>query len=314
MARQGRTFSAVLLLLLVAVWPLVGVGNAQTNNESAAGKIGKYGVAPSIKTTVGKITSVSPSSVPREQNSGIRPLYTEQCHRQLLTMEYDDSVGKPFIKFTGVHEWCFDGQKVTKNSMPVQPWISPKYKYQPGQDGYRYVPSALKSTDRYFTYNGHWHGAQRNTRLGRFEYHTHGISKPTQVLMPFVSRVGHYDGTCTGPLPSDRSPRVVSVKPTNASRNVPATANVEATFFSDMDPATINGSNFYLFKEGSGAQVGATVRYDAATKTAILNPRRNLSPGATYRARIYGGPYGVLTPTGDPIMQQNAGPSFTVAR
>ena len=306
MARRGRTFSAVLLLLLVALWPLAGVGNAQTGGAS---------VTPtSIKTTVGKITSVSSSSVPGEQNTSVSPLYAEQCHRQLQIMEYDDSTGKPFIKFTGVHEWCFDGQKVTRDTMPVQTWISPKYEYKPGQDGYRYVASALKSNDYYFTYKGHWHGAQRNTRLGRFEYREHGFSKPTQVLLPFVSRVGHYDGTCTGPLPSDRSPKVASVKLANASKNVSPSANVEAKFFSDMKPATISGYNFYLLKRSSGAQVGATVRYDATTKTAILNPRKNLSPGATYEAHVYGGPYGVLTTTGDPIMQQNAGWTFTVAR
>lgn len=155
MARRGRTSSAVLLLLLVAIWPLAGVGNAQTGGTSvtvAPSNVGKYGVTPtSVKTTVGKITSVSPSSVPGGQNSGIRPLYAEQCHRQLQIMEYDDSTGKPYIKFTGVHEWCFDGQKVTRDAMPVQTWISPKYRYQAGQDGYRYVPSALNSRDYYFT-------------------------------------------------------------------------------------------------------------------------------------------------------------------
>lgn len=90
--------------------------------------------------------------------------------------------------------------------------------------------------------------------------------------MPFVSRVGHYDGTCTGPLPSDRSPRVASVKPVNASKNVSPSANVEAKFFSDMKPSTINGYNFYLLKKSSGNTFQDRIRYKRSRSRFV---RRN---------------------------------------
>ena len=305
MVRRGRAFSAVLLLLLVALWPLASVGSAQTGGTSVSGSStsnsGKYGITPSIKTTVGKITSVSPSSVLGKQDAGVRPLYAEQCHRQLILMQYNDSVGKPYIKFTGVHEWCFDGQKVTKDAMPVQTWISPKYKYQAGQDGYRYVPSALKSTDHYFTYKGHWHGAQTATRLGRFEYRVHGSAGLPQVLMPFVSRTGHYDGTCDGPQPKDASPRVVAVNPVAGAKGVAPTANIKATFSRAMNPRTLKAVNFYLVSKSTGAEIRATYRYDTAKKTAILDPVRRLTRGSTYTATVFSGQYGALTVGGDPI-------------
>ena len=317
MVRRGRAFSAVLLLFLVALWPLASVGSAQTSGTSIAGSssnVGKYGITPtSVKSTVGEITSVSPSSVPGDQNSGIRPLYAEQCHRQLILMQYNDSLGKSYIKFTGVHEWCFDGQKVTKDSMPVQTWISPKYKYQPGQDGYRYVASALKSTDHYFTYKGHWHGAQTATRLGRFEYRVHGFTGSSQVLMPFVSRTGHYDGTCDGPQPRDASPRVVAVNPVAGARGVSPTANIKATFSRAMNPRTLKAANFYLVNKSSGAEIQATYRYDVAKKTAILDPLRRLTPGTAYTATVFSGRYGALTAGGDPISAPKIW-SFSISR
>lgn len=211
MARQVRAPFAILLLLLLALGPLAGIGNAQTNDSGTTGPsadiAGKRGVTPtSVKTTVGEITTIAPGSVSGGQNTGIRPQFAEQCHRQLVIMQYNDSVGKPYLKFTGIKQWCFNGSKVTRGTMDVAPWIRADFKYGPNQDGYRYVPSALKKTDRFFTYKGRYHGALESTRLGRFEYRAHGLNKAAQVLNPYVSRIAHYDGTCDGPSPRDASP------------------------------------------------------------------------------------------------------------
>ena len=318
MVRQVRTPFVVLLLLLLALGPLAGVSNAQTNDTGktrpSADIAAKRGVTPtSVETKVGEITTIDPSSVPDEQSNGIKPQYAEQCHRQLIIMEYKDNSGKPFIKFTGVKKWCFNGQKVTRGTMDVVPWIRADFKYGPGQDGYRYVPSALKKTDRFFTYKGHFHGALESTRLGRFEYRVHGLGKVAQVLNPYVSRIAHYDGACDGPNPKDASPRVTALKPAAGARGIPAMANVEATFSRKMNPRTLKSTNFYLVNKRTGDEVRATYRYDAAKKKAILDPVRRLSPGVTYTARVFSGPYGALTADGDPITSNKTW-SFVVAR
>ena len=318
MTRQVRTPFAILMLLLLALGPLAGISNAQSNDTGAtrpsADIVGKRGVTPtSVETKVGKITSIAPSSVSGGQTTGMRPQYAEQCHRQLVIYQYNDSAGKPYLKFTGIKKWCFNGSKVTRGTMDVAPWIRADSKYGPGQDGYRYVPSALKKTDQFLNYKGRYHGALENTRLGRFEYRVHGLDKPAQVLNPYVSRIGHYDGTCDGPSPRDASPRVTVMKPAADARSVPATANVEATFSRKMNPATLKSYNFYLVNKRTGGEVPAAYRYDTAKKRAILDPVRRLSPGATYTARVYSGPYGALTATGDPIISDKTW-SFIVAR
>ena len=318
MARRVWAPFAILLLLLLALGPLAGIGNAQSNDTGTTGPsadiAGKRGVTPaSVEIRVGKVTTVAPGSVPGGQTTGIRPQYAEQCRQQLVGMQYNDNAGKPYLKFTGIKKWCFDGSKVTRGTMDVAPWIRADFKYGPGQDGYRYVPSALKKTDRFLNYKGRYHGALENTRLGRFEYRLHGFGKAAQVFNPYVSRIAHYDGTCDGPSPRDASPRVTAVKPAVGSRGVPATANVEATFSRKMNPRTLKSFNFYLVNKRTGDEVQAAYRYNEVKKTAVLDPVRRLSAGTTYTARVYSGPYGALTATGDPIISDKTW-SFVVAR
>jgi hypothetical protein len=53
-----------------------------------------------------------------------------------------------------------------------------------------------------------------------------------------------------------------------------------------MNPASINGQTFKLFKKGSSAKVGATVSYNPNQDRAILNPNNSLKSGATYKAVV----------------------------
>lgn len=216
-------------------------------------------------------------------------------------MTYTDDKG-PFIKFTGIKKWCYNGSRVTSGSMDVEPWIRPDSRYGPGKDGFRYVPSALKKSDRYLAHNGRANGAHESVRVGRFEWRVNGFPKAAQVYNPFVSRTGRYNGECVGPKPKDFSPRVTTVRPADGAKGVAPTSNVEATFFGPMDATTIDGSTFYLTKkDGTGAQVRARVSYDAARKTAVLNPAASL-PRGTYTATVFAGPFGALTAQGDPIV------------
>lgn len=92
-----------------------------------------------------------------------------------------------------------------------------------------------------------------------------------------------------GPAPDigsfevDVAPTVAAVSPPNGRRNVPAGTNVTAIFSEPMSRATLNGGTFRLLK--GGRPVAATLSYPAANRV-LLNPRRNLLPGATYVATI----------------------------
>lgn len=305
----------VILLLLIALGLLAGTGHAQVEGEASVGMSasdpGSFGVEPvGMETEVGEVTDVSPTSLPGEETVTVQA--SEECHRQSVTMGYTDSADKTFLKFTGVKFWCYDGQKVTRAGMSVEPWIRSDLRYGPGQDGYRYVGSGLKISDRFLTYNGHRYGAHESVRVGRFEYRVHGFPEATQVLNPYVSRTGRYNGACDGPQPKDVSPKVAAVKPVGGAKGVSPTANVEASFSREMRARTINGGTFQLVKKGAFDPVRASIRYDATKRKAILDPTRGLSAGI-YTATAFSGPFGALTLEEDPLVANKVW-SFTVAR
>lgn len=305
----------MVLLLLIAPGLLVDAGHAQVEDEGGAGLSADVprlaGVTPtSVRTEAGEITEASPDSVPGSDGATVRA--SEECHKQRVTMAYEDAPNKPYIEFTGIKFWCYDGQKVTRAGMDVEPWIRPDFRYGPGQDGYRYMGSGLKSTDRFLTYNGHRNGAHESIRVGRFEWRVHGFPRAAQVLNPYVSRTGRYNGACDGPDPKDISPKVATVKPTGGAERVSPKANVEVVFSREMKAKAINGSTLQLVKKGAFDPVRASIGYDAAKRKAILNPARGLSEG-NYTATVASGPFGALTAEGDPLFANKVW-SFTVSR
>lgn len=314
--RVLRILSLGMLLVFFALFAGTAVAQSggKTGAEPSTDDPHPSGITPvHVAIKVGRVTEASPNTLSGADRAGLMASASTQCHRQKVIMQYTDANNRPFINFTGIKEWCFDGQQVTSGTMQVETWVRPDLRYGSDQDGYVYVPSALKKTDQFLTYKGHFHGAHRSTRLGRFEYRVHGLGRPAQVFMPFVSRTGHYDGTCAGPMPTDLAPKVTTVRPAAGARSVPTTANIVATFSTDMKASTIGPATFYLIKESSGEQLQAMYRYDAASKTATLDPKSKLLPGATYTATVFAGPYGVLSTNGDPITQQKVW-SFTVAK
>jgi hypothetical protein len=80
------------------------------------------------------------------------------------------------------------------------------------------------------------------------------------------------------------------LKWTPKSKRVSPTANVIATFSEAMYKASVEKvGTFTLVKKGTTKPVGATVLYSeptASTFKAVLNPTRNLKPGATYTATV----------------------------
>jgi hypothetical protein len=91
--------------------------------------------------------------------------------------------------------------------------------------------------------------------------------------------------TVEGCVPPDTdAPKVKSTFPRNGGEVGPA-ASIRATFSEDMQEASVIDA-FKLFRKGSTNQIDAVVTYNAATRTATLNPTNNLKRGATYKAVV----------------------------
>ena len=120
----------------------------------------------------------------------------------------------------------------------------------------------------------------------------------------------------TDPVPGP--PTVESTVPKANEKGVAPTTNVMATFSESMDasstdgdPSTISGNTFKLFRKGSTTKIAAAApSYDAATKTATLDPTDPLKSGVTYKAVVT---TGVDDTAGNSLEQQHRW-SFTVRK
>jgi hypothetical protein len=86
--------------------------------------------------------------------------------------------------------------------------------------------------------------------------------------------------------PDTTRPEITVTSPPSGATAVGLAANVTATFSEPIDPASIDATSFTL--TGPGGIVAATVSYDAATRTATLNPTASLEPGTMYTVVIAG--------------------------
>jgi hypothetical protein len=87
---------------------------------------------------------------------------------------------------------------------------------------------------------------------------------------------------------------------------VDPTTNVTATFSEGMDPSSINGKTFKLFRKGSTTKIAATVSYpdpNSLPNTAKLDPKDPLRSGRTYKAVVTTGAKDD-DPAGTPLAQQ----------
>jgi PKD repeat protein len=95
-------------------------------------------------------------------------------------------------------------------------------------------------------------------------------------------------------------PTIESVSPIDGATDVPASSIITVTFNEAMDAASINTDTFELH-DPLGVIVPATVSYDAASHTGVLDPATNLSFSTTYTALVKGGSEGVLDRSGNPL-------------
>jgi glucose/arabinose dehydrogenase len=115
-----------------------------------------------------------------------------------------------------------------------------------------------------------------------------------------------YTATFSGAPPFS----VTAVSPADAATGVAASTNVTASFSADVNQSMLTSSTFSL-KQGS-TTVPAAVSYNAATRTATLDPTTNLLAGQTYTATVVGGAAGVKDTSGNALATSKVW-TFTVA-
>ncbi len=310
MIRYGKTICAAVLAALLSLTVLSAAGNAaQTPPDPSGpdlggldlggldlGDAGDLETEAEPRTEVGEITAISPSEAlgPEDARSLSR---ATDCNQQLVTITYTQ------LSFTGVKKWCFDGKRVIKGTMEVRTNIKPQHKYTQKQDGWVYVPGALKKTDRFITHEGIERGAHVSTRQGRFELRIHGQSKPQAVYIPFVSRIAYGTGKCGGPDPRDLSPKFLGGSPLNGSKNVKRADPIIGRLSVEAKKGTANIGTFYAINRETGEYVDAnTGRYTKDERYIVIFPYKPLAPRTTYDVTLAAGPYGVLAKNGDPLV------------
>ena len=81
-------------------------------------------------------------------------------------------------------------------------------------------------------------------------------------------------------------PRVIRTRPGAGADEVRRGRNVRAFFSEPVRPVTIVGTNVKLVRVATGGTVRARIRYDADTKTVVINPRNDLAANARYKVVI----------------------------
>ena len=77
-------------------------------------------------------------------------------------------------------------------------------------------------------------------------------------------------------------PTVTATAPADGAVGVSPSVRPSATFSRPLDPATVNATSFAL-TTATGTPVSATASYDAATRTATLDPAADLATATAYR-------------------------------
>ncbi len=103
--------------------------------------------------------------------------------------------------------------------------------------------------------------------------------------------------TSTGP--DTAPPQISTTTPADGAVNVSTVTAIVALFNESMDADTITNTTIELIQ--GGVPVPALVSYDAATRTATLNPISPLALGVSYTVRVVGGAGGVADTSGNPL-------------
>jgi methionine-rich copper-binding protein CopC len=111
---------------------------------------------------------------------------------------------------------------------------------------------------------------------------------------------------------ADTTPPVVkSVSPAAAATGVATNSAISVTFSEAMTAASVTSGTVFL-RDPAGAQVAATLTYNASTNTATLTPSAALANSATYTVVVKGGAAGVKDLAGNALAADFSS-SFTTA-
>lgn len=97
-----------------------------------------------------------------------------------------------------------------------------------------------------------------------------------------------FDDDAGEPPVDNEPPTVLSVSPASGALNVTTGSNVMVTFNEAIDPTSIGPGTLEL-RDASSLLVPATVSFNAATRTATLNPGSDLDEAASYTVTVRGG-------------------------
>jgi N-acetylneuraminic acid mutarotase len=95
-----------------------------------------------------------------------------------------------------------------------------------------------------------------------------------------------YKGTPIASGTDITAPTVTAISPSAGLTEVALATNVSATFSESMDATTLTTSTVTLTRKDSTTPLAATVRYDSASRKAILDPSADLERGTTYTATV----------------------------
>ena len=109
-----------------------------------------------------------------------------------------------------------------------------------------------------------------------------------QTQLPNVASTANYWADVVFAPDDNSGPLVGAVAPPDGATGIPVTTAATATFDEAVDPTTVNVGTFVL-RAASGAQVPATVGYDAGSHTATLTPSSALAAGTVYTASVTAG-------------------------
>ena len=111
--------------------------------------------------------------------------------------------------------------------------------------------------------------------------------------------------TVTVTAAASGAPTVTRFFPASEARNVPLATLITATFSQAMNPATLTPTTFTLRRSDQGTNLRGTITYDPGTRTATLTPATPLKADWKYLVNLAGGPGGVTSLAGIPLVTTN---------
>ncbi|MCC6457395.1 MAG: DUF4082 domain-containing protein [Caldilineaceae bacterium] len=111
--------------------------------------------------------------------------------------------------------------------------------------------------------------------------------------------------------PDMTPPTVASITPAAGATNVAANSNVSAVFNEPLKPESVSAATVEL-RDAANALVDATVSYNAATRTIVMDPAASLASLSSYTALLKGGAGGIQDAAGN-VLEAEYTWSFTTA-